>query len=250
MATATTTCVKGIFLLFNLVFWLTGLALLVVGLLSKFWFGYMIKLSTDIDYNLAPYITIGVGVFIVLVGFAGCWGAVKEHGWALKMYMTILGVLFVAEIIGVATGYFMQTKVKSGLKHGISNAVNGYYGNDDSRDAMDQVQSKIKCCGVTTYKDYFNKTTNATSLVKKESVPKSCCKDEKNCPYKDLHGLTNLTSTIYVEGCYDVLLHDVGKNLIIIAGIVGGIVVFQLLGAGSAFIVMKKIQPEPLYERV
>lgn len=249
MATATTNCVKGLFLLFNLVFWLTGLALLVVGLLSKFWFGYMIRLSTDIDYNLAPYITIGVGVFIVLVGFAGCWGAMKEHSWALKMYMGILGILFVAEIVGVATGYFMQTKVKSGLKGGIENAVRGYYENEDSRDAMDQVQSKIKCCGVTTYKDYFNKTTNGTQL--KESVPKSCCKDKdgKHCPYKDMRGLKNVTE-IYTDGCYDVLLHDVTKNLVIIAGVLGGIVVFQLLGAGSAYIVTKKIQPEPLYERV
>lgn len=28
---------------------------------------------------------IGCGVFIVLVGFMGCWASIKEHGWALKM---------------------------------------------------------------------------------------------------------------------------------------------------------------------
>ena len=45
----------------------------------------MLKLSSDINYNLAPYIMIGCGVFIVLIGFIGCWAAVKEHGWALKL---------------------------------------------------------------------------------------------------------------------------------------------------------------------
>jgi len=249
MATCTTNFMKGIFLLFNLVFWVTGLALLVVGVVAKFWFGYMIKLSTEIDYNLAPYITIGVGVFIVLVGFAGCWGALKEHTWALKMYMGILGVLFIAEIVGVATGYFMQSKMKTGLQQGIGNAVRDYYHDEDSRDAMDQVQSNLKCCGLITYKDYFNKTVNATQV--KESVPKTCCKDPKDayCPYKNMQGVTNLTA-IYTEGCYNVLIHDVEKNLVIIAGILGGIVVFQLLGIASASVVSKKIAPEPLYERV
>jgi len=37
---------------------------------------------------------IACGVFIVIVGFIGCWAAVKEHGWALRLvrliYMTML----------------------------------------------------------------------------------------------------------------------------------------------------------------
>ena len=68
-----------------LTFQLTGLGLLVLGILSKYAFSYMLKLSTDINYNLAPYIMIACGVFIVLVGFIGCWAANKEHAWALRM---------------------------------------------------------------------------------------------------------------------------------------------------------------------
>ena len=59
--------------------------MLVLGILSKYAFSYLLKLSSDINYNLAPYIMIACGVFIVLVGFIGCWAALKEHGWALKM---------------------------------------------------------------------------------------------------------------------------------------------------------------------
>ena len=114
-----------------------------------------------------------------------------------------------------------------------------------------QVQEKVKCCGATAYEDYFNRTVNGTEV--KESVPKSCCIDQAagtKCPYADLRGVTNLTSVIYTHGCYDTLLHDMKVNVLTIAAVLGGIVVFQLLGAASAYIVSKKLQPEPLYERV
>ena len=82
---AISTILKGLFLLFNFVFWALGLALLIVGILAKVQFEEIVKLATDINFNIAPYIMIGCGAFIILVGFMGCWGSVKEHGWALKV---------------------------------------------------------------------------------------------------------------------------------------------------------------------
>ena len=64
-------------------FQLTGLALLIVGIWSKISLVKYMKLSTSIDYNLAPYIMIGCGSFIILVGILGCWACLKEHSWAL-----------------------------------------------------------------------------------------------------------------------------------------------------------------------
>ena len=50
---------------------------------------------------------------------------------------------------------------------------------------MDKVQSSyVKCCGVHSYKDYVYKSggnSTGNSTTNEYNVPKSCCKDEKNC---------------------------------------------------------------------
>lgn len=241
-----TTCMKGVFLIFNFVFWVTGLALLVVGILTKFSFAYIMKLSTEINYDVAPYIIIGCGVFIILVGFIGCWAAVKEHSWALKIYMFVLILLFICEIIGGITGYIMRNKMSGGLNKGLTNAVTHYNKDKDLSDGMDQVQQKIKCCGVTTYKDYFHNKTetvgNKTKTVEVMSVPQSCCMDpdSKDCKYKDLKGVKVTDMGIYTKGCYDTLLHEAEKNILIVGGVALGIAVFQILGVVSAFILTKQ----------
>jgi len=236
-----TTCMKGLFLIFNLVFWITGLALLIVGILTKFSFGYMMKLSTEINYDLAPYIIIGCGVFVILVGFLGCWAAVKEHGWALKIYMFVLIVLFIAEIIGAITGYILRKKMDSGLKKGITNGVDNYYSNVDLKDAMDQIQTKLHCCGATSYKDYFQNKTTGNSTVEIESVPKSCCiKDDSTCKYANLKDIPEDKMGINTKGCYDTLLHQAQKNILIVGGVAVGIAVFQILGVLCAFVLTKQ----------
>jgi len=238
------TCMKGLFLVFNFVFWLTGLALLVVGILTKFAFSYLMKLSTDINFNLAPYIMIGCGVFIVLIGFVGCWAAVKEHSWALKIYMFVLVILFIIEIAGSITGYVLRNKMKSGLKDGLENAVKKYYTDKDLKEAMDKVQeSYVKCCGVNSYKDYFAPATNTTGNSTVQKVPKSCCdKKAKKCHFDKLNNVAPADMGIYKQGCYDELVSKAKKNLMIVGGAALGIAVFQILGVICAYVLTKQFK--------
>ncbi|XP_065644809.1 tetraspanin-6 isoform X2 [Hydra vulgaris] len=158
------TFVKGLFLVFNFVFWISGLALLVIGIMAKFAFKYFMKLSSDIDYNLAPYVMIGCGIFIVLIGFCGCWAAIKQHSWVLKLYMFIMVLLVLSEVGGAIAGYILKGKLASGLKEGMMKAVKNYYSNKDLHDAMDEIQAKyVKCCGVNSYQDYFNVSSSTTA---------------------------------------------------------------------------------------
>jgi len=248
---AVTNCMKGLFLIFNFVFWVTGLGLLITGILVKYTFSYMIKLSTNINYNLAPYIMIGCGVFIILIGFMGCWASIKEHGWALKIYMFVLVLLFLVEIGGAIAGYVLKGKLSKGLKDGMDNAVGNYYTNDDSKSAMDQVQEKIvKCCGVSNYTDYFNGKTCAT-VSKNETlrVPVTCCKseDRSGCQYKDICKAAGDLG-IYENGCYDQLLKEAKEKFLIIGGVALGIAGFQILGVLCAYVLTKKFQSNSKYE--
>jgi len=240
MAKILTSCTKGLFLIFNFFFWLTGVGLLVLGILSKYEFSYLLKLSSDINYNLAPYIMIACGVFVILVGFIGCWAAVKEHGWALKMYMFILVILVLVEIAGAIAGYVMRNRLSEGLKKGLTNAVKHYITDSDMKEAMDKVQSDIiKCCGVNGYKDYVytNTNTNTTSNSTKTEykVPKSCCKDEKSCKNDKIIDDSTKDLGFYQNGCYDELLSKTKASFVIFGGTALGIAVFQILGIICAY---------------
>lgn len=252
MSGALTSCTKGLFLLFNFVFWLTGLGLLVVGILSKYAFSYLLKLSSDINYNLAPYIMIGCGVFVVLVGFIGCWAAVKEHGWALKMYMFILVLLVVVEVGGAIAGYVMRGKLSDGLKKGLTNAVKNYYTNEELKTAMDKVQSSyIECCGVDSYKDYsyVNSTAGGNNTAGGDNtsfnqykVPKTCCKDGKidGCKFDQLINDNTTDTGFYNEGCYEELLIKTKAKFVIFGGTALGIAVFQIMGIVFAYCLTKQ----------
>ena len=62
---------------------LTGLGLLGVGIWARVQFSDYMKLSSH-DYSTACYVLIGAGVFVTVVGFLGCCGALKEQVCMLK----------------------------------------------------------------------------------------------------------------------------------------------------------------------
>jgi len=239
-----TSVTKGLFYLFNFIFWLTGLGLLVLGILSKYAFSYMLKLSTDINYNLAPYIMIACGVFIVLVGFIGCWGAIKEHGWALKLYMFVLVILVVVEFAGSIAGYVMRNKLSHGLESGMENAVAKYYEDAELKEAMDKIQSEvIKCCGVRGPQDYVfnagnstqdNSTQDNSTTITEYKVPKSCCQVEAGCKFDQV--ITDINgSGFYTHGCYNELLSKTKSNFLVVGGTALGIAIFQIFGILCAY---------------
>ena len=49
----------------------------------------------------AEYITLCVGLFLVLVGFLGCCGAAKDSKWMLQLFITVLIIL----ILGLNKNY-------------------------------------------------------------------------------------------------------------------------------------------------
>lgn len=243
-------CVKGMFMVFNFVLWISGLALLTVGVLAKTKFARYMKLSTEIDYDIAPYIMIGCGVFIVLVGFCGCWASMKEHGWALKIYMGILVILFLTECGGAIAGYVMRKKLHDGLTKGFNQRLENYRNNSQDKEMIDEVQGTlIHCCGTTGYKDWSQKN-NATAA----SVPISCCKtdckatctlDGNFCPANT----PNDTSKLYTTGCVEKIESLAKKNFMIIGGVALGIAVLQLLGVFCAFCLTKLIKENAQYDQ-
>lgn len=205
------------------------------------------KLSTSIDYNLAPYIMIGCGCFILLLGFLGCWASLREHSWALVLYMVVLVILFIAELCAGIAGYILRKKLQDGLEKGMKSAIKKYPNDKEGSiiKAVNDVQSKaFHCCGANNYKDWVNMTVQNWP---KNSVPESCCKNKKNCHHDNI---TGHESDIYQTGCVPALKDFFKKNLAIIGGVALGIAFFQVLGIICAYCLARFIRVVSAYEKM
>ncbi|KFM79360.1 Tetraspanin-7, partial [Stegodyphus mimosarum] len=214
---AAVTCMKLMLLIFNVIFWIAGIALLAFGLWMKISLHNLLELSDD--YNEAvPYIFIGTGAVIVLVGLFACCCTVKGQPVLLYMLAVFLSVIFVLELVAGVAGYIYRDKISDGFRTGLNNSVD-HYGQGGIRDKdIDILQSYLKCCGVNDYLDWNDKWHN-------DSVPFSCCRDKSSC-----HNAPVDPSEIYEEGCFNKVVDFVNQNLGAIFGGAVGLACFQLLG--------------------
>lgn len=236
--------VRFMLFVFVVLFWLTGLGLLGVGIWARVQFSDYMKLSSH-DYSTACYVLIGAGVVVIIIGFIGCCGALKEHACMLKTFAVILGFLFLVELGGSITGYVFRHKIKSGFSEGLNNALSDYR-QDTFKLAWDGLQSTLECCGSKNYTDWFyNKWT--TDGLGNDSVPQSCCiKSEANCNIN----VTEHPNTIYAKGCYDAAVTFFEDKLLIIGGVTLGIAVFQLIGVAFSCCLASSLQHSSKYELV
>uniref|UniRef100_A0A3Q0S2F0 Tetraspanin n=1 Tax=Amphilophus citrinellus TaxID=61819 RepID=A0A3Q0S2F0_AMPCI len=71
-------CVKYLLFIFNFIFWICGLALVVLGIVVQVSLHNTYKIN-DPSASGAPIILIGVGLVIFFISFFGCCGAFKEN---------------------------------------------------------------------------------------------------------------------------------------------------------------------------
>lgn len=215
---AAVTCMKLLLLIFNVIFWVAGVILLFFGLWMKVSLHYLFELSDA--YNEAiPYIFIGTGAVILVVGFFACCCTVKGQPVLLYILSVFLMVVFVCELAAGISGYIYRQKIQDGFETGLNNSIT-LYGNGRMRDRdIDMLQKYLKCCGVENYMDWYGKWKN-------ESVPQSCCKDKSACHFSPVVD----ESEIYTEGCYVKVVDFVNRNLGALFGGAVALAIFQLLG--------------------
>lgn len=241
---------KSILTVFNFIFWISGIALLALGVYAKIELYVYMELSA-VYYKEAPYILIGVGAFIVLVGSFGCCCTFKGHSMLLYVYAFVLVLVFVVELSAGIAGFVYKNQLQDGFSRGLVSALENYNTNPEKTKAVDGLQKTLHCCGKTKYQDWFDTPWESAQVNQTRVVPKSCCRVlEKDCKHFNLPvEKTNSTLDIYTEGCYDTVTIFMKKNMAVIGGVALGISFFQLLGAGLACCLAKNINKSK-YEQV
>lgn len=220
-------CVKYILFLFNMLFLLAGLALIIVGALVLV-HGKDVSFSTAASTGPAGIFIIVIGSIVFLVSFFGCAGAINNNYCMVLTYAVLLILLLIAEIAGVITGFVLKDKIKDTVLNEMMKTIVHYDPtNATHSDTMvwNKTQQEFMCCGVYNYTSWEENEP----LSRTFSVPDSCCKT-----YKEGCGLGQLSDpdekVIYTKGCYDELNDHMKNYLIALGAVAAGVAFIELIG--------------------
>ncbi|XP_051985900.1 CD81 antigen-like [Xyrauchen texanus] len=160
-------CVKYLLFVFNFIFWLSGSLVLAVGL----WLRFDPDTTSLLGENDAPenffivvYILIGAGGVMMLVGFLGCFGAVRESQCLLGSFFACLLVIFGAEIAAGVFGFWNKDKI---IKD-VQNYYESIMENENTTIVTSVYHNVLECCGT--------ESTRPPSLCTVNRYDKDCVK--------------------------------------------------------------------------
>merc|ERR1712221_20568 len=105
--------IKYLMFFFNVLFWLSGLALIIVGALIKSKYGTYLSFA-NAQYADAAIFIIVVGVIVFVVAFMGCCGAIKENYCMITTFATFMVIIFILEVAAGAMSLAYKKKVVDG----------------------------------------------------------------------------------------------------------------------------------------
>ncbi|ESP02556.1 hypothetical protein LOTGIDRAFT_171957 [Lottia gigantea] len=175
-------CSRLLLIIFNFVFWISGGALLGVGiffLVSDEWksfLGILIDMNLPLKFlAIAAYVLIAVGAFVFIAGFCGCCGAVRESAVMLGIYIFCMIIVMIGELSAGVYVAVEKENLEKIAHDGISESVKNYTGTGNS--TIDFIQIELSCCGSDNFTDYrYSYWIQEQTPPLKTYVPETCCR--------------------------------------------------------------------------
>lgn len=219
------TCLKSVLLIYTFIFWITGVILLTVGVWGKVGLDVYFSLLNENATNV-PYVLIGTGAVIILLGTFGCFATCRASTWMLKLYAMFLSLIFLIELIAAIVGLVFRHEIKDSFEHGYMQALDHYNSTGDPRSrALDNIQTTLKCCGAKSYTDW-----GKSPYFKTNGIPQSCCEMPGNCTQDVMKDMEKAKNVVFKDGCISKVTSVMESRMGIVAGISFGIACFQLVG--------------------
>ncbi|CAK8672193.1 tetraspanin-18B-like [Clavelina lepadiformis] len=150
-----TKCCKYLMFVFNLLIFLGGAAMLGTGiwvLVGGNSFKQLFSANPVIFSSV--YIIIAVGSFLLVIGFLGCCGAIKENKCLLGTFFLVILIIFILEIVGGVLAFVFYPDAKQTAIDSMN-----LYGVDSEQGksvtaAWDAIQENLNCCGINSPGDW------------------------------------------------------------------------------------------------
>lgn len=217
--------IKYLIFIFNFIFALCGLALLVIGVLMHIESNtYQDAVKENMGFPSVTLIVIGSIIFII--AFFGCCGAIRESHC---MTITFASFLLTILIIQVAVAIYVFVAFKESninVRSVYKDVFDKYWTSETSRDIVNTVQKSFDCCGIDSPNDFYN--------MGNKTVPWSCCANAavgESC-----------AADIYPKGCVDQLKQFVHKSGMVLGGVALGIAGVEFIGIVFALCLANSIK--------
>jgi ABC-type transport system involved in multi-copper enzyme maturation permease subunit len=165
--------------------------------------------------SAAAYVIIVVGAIVMILGFLGCCGAIRESQCMLATFFVFLFLIFLSLLaIGIYVYVVIKPSpetLKGDIKKSFKNDVDKYEDDEEAKKRLDLARDEFHCCGA-----------EAGDMKKKYGVEKAgryCLAyvDSEGCAEKAYEHMKKMEEMLQ-------------KNKLIFAGVVFGIASVMLLG--------------------
>lgn len=207
------------FSIINIIFFALGLAIVICSWLLH------LK-STDYgplvgnQWFTAPVILIFSAKLSMVLGIVGCLGAWFEKKALLFLYIIIMVLIFIGLLVGVVLIIALSERMSETARQNLLTNIRQYPNERNHfRERVNRIQSRLHCCGIDDYQDYFN----ADIWSEQSFIPDSCCIEPKHDCARSVRGNETL-GLIYTDGCFNRIQMEINRNLMIV-----GILAFALV---------------------
>ncbi|XP_055304293.1 23 kDa integral membrane protein-like [Sitodiplosis mosellana] len=200
--------------LFNLLFAVLGIAMVVIGI------GVSAKLVEYEDFignDLIPHpiVLIVVGCVMFFIAYLGCCGAIKEQTGMLCCYLFMMIILVGFEVGLICAAYSKRDQWESIVNEQLNYTLHHADKDQSFYASWNMLQTNLKCCGIDGPNDWNHVLPNDT-------IPGSCCQkaaDDKTC---------TITEAIQT-GCKTAFIEFLNSHIFTVIGYAIAAVVLQLL---------------------
>jgi len=219
---------------FNLVFVITSIGLIVIGLIIHEEYLTYQEFLQD-RYFSWPLLLSLLGAIMLFVTFFGCCGAIQENYCMIMMFSIMMISTFILELMGGFSGYSQAASTKKVLASSLNETMLLYNKSSEITQVWDTLQTHLDCCGINRYSDWFQVYNDTNG-----SLPLSCCSTAVgDFPVEFCNPQT---PSLHFNPCLNTLSHVISENSLMLSAIGLAIALVQVVGIIFACFLAKSIR--------
>ncbi|KAM4739851.1 tetraspanin-33 isoform 1-T1 [Anableps anableps] len=223
--------IKYTLFIFCYCFWVVSAVLIAVGIYAK------VAKEKDVVDTLTvdpALLLIVVGSLMFLITFLGCFGALRNATCLLKMFLVILGVVFLLQIAAGAVGYVFTDMVAETHKQNPEHQTEIRY--DRAVVQVMERTEKLMMKAVVRYREDQD-LENAIDFIQRKTVLNTMCGYGMQ---QEQEG--SAREHIFTTGCLEKIIMWAQNNLLLVAGLTGGLLLLEVCMMGLAGTQMAWVQ--------
>ncbi|XP_056414213.1 leukocyte surface antigen CD53-like [Hyla sarda] len=197
---------------FNLLFWTAGCAIIAIGIY------FVVHKVYGSLFPDSPSVTIGnvfilFGCIIMVFGFLGCMGAIKENKCLLLSFFILLLLILLIEVVLAIVLFVYEKEIDPYVTEQLRKSFENQKQRRENASVWYNIQETFKCCGINGSSDWNN------------TIPDSCCSEHKNCTKQNA----------FSKGCAAVFRSWFENNFLYVGIATICVSIIEVLGLSFAF---------------